>query len=210
MDNCQQFFISILSDHLAGNKTNPPKNIDIDWKEIQRLSKSHQVDGIVYYQCKTFMPKDALQYYEQAFSATLYFFRNRRAAMKIVTDAFRKNMISFFAVKGFAVSRFYPIPELRTMGDCDIIVSREDMPTAMNIMRGLGYQGIDNEKADSWVCSKNGYLFELHDKLVQDNEHSTEQQKSFFNKYSPYIDQGIIDPNFSFLFLLMHLRKHFE
>lgn len=207
MDNNQQYFISILSDHISGKNTTP--KMDVDWELIRRLSKSHQVDGIVYFQCRMFMPPDILKYYEKVVYATLFFFQNRKTAMQEVSECLSKNQITFFPMKGFSIAQYYPIPELRTMGDCDILVNKKDMPVVMDIMRELGYQGIDNEKADSWECRKNDLLFEIHTKLVQDNEHCTKQQLSFFNNYSYYVNSGIMDWDFCFLFFLMHLRKHF-
>ena len=207
MDLNQQFFINILSDHVHGIKT---KSTDeIDWDEVLKLSKSHQVEGIVYHQCKEFMPPDVLRVFDSITSITLYYYANRRAALNEVIRKLKEKEISYVVVKGFSIAKYYPIPELRTMGDCDIIVHRKDMPVTMNMMRSLGYRGIDNDKADSWECAKNRMAFEIHDRLVSDVDFLKQEQERFFNEYDAYVVDGELDWNFHFLFLIIHLRKHF-
>ena len=207
MDLNQQFFINILSDHVHGIKTKSTN--EIDWDEILQLSKSHQVEGIVYHQCKGFMPPDVLLIFDNLTSTTLYYYVNRKAALNVVTKELNVKKIPHVVVKGFSIAEYFPIPALRTMGDCDIIVHRKDMPAAMDVMRSLGYQGIDNDKADSWECVKNKLTFELHDRLVSGVEFLKPEQERFFNEYDAYVADGKLDWNFHFLFLIIHLRKHF-
>lgn len=207
MDHNKRYFINILSDHISGKKTAFISHID--WNVIMKLSVSHQMDGIVYYQCKEYMPPDIRSHYEMSLSTILFFYKNRRVAMCEIAEAFKDKGISFYVVKGFAIADYYPISYLRTMGDCDIIVNRADMAATQMMMRELGYRGIYNERADSWECSKNGLLFEVHDKLVQQSEHVSSKQLLFFNDFELHAINGILDWNFHFLYLLMHLRKHF-
>lgn len=207
MDLNHQLFINILSDHLHGVNTEIAN--EIDWDEILKLSKSHQVEGIVYHQCKRFMPPEVLQLFDNITNTTLYYYANRRAALKVVTKELDMKEIPHVVVKGFSIAKYYPIPALRTMGDCDIIVNRKDMPAAMNVMRSLGYQGIDNDKADSWECTKNNMTFEIHDRLVSGAEFLKLEQEQFFNEYDAYLVDRELDWSFHFLFLIVHLRKHF-
>ena len=203
----QEFFINILSDHLHGISTEIP--CDVDWEEILKLAKSHQVEGIVYYQCKHLMPPKIMEVFGKKASATLYHYGNRKAALRDVVKELHNTDIAHIVVKGFSVAEYYPIPALRTMGDCDIIVHRKEMPAAMNVMRSLGYQGIDNDKADSWECVKNRITFEIHDRLVSSVDFLKPEQERFFNEYDTYVVDGILNWNFHFLFLIIHLRKHF-
>ena len=207
MDLNQQFFIKTLSDHL--HRVNTQISYEIDWGEILRLSKSHQVEGIVYHQCKRFMPSEVLQIFDDITSTTLYYYVNRRVALKEVVVNLEKNEISYAVVKGFGIAEYYPIPALRTMGDNDIIVHRNDMSAAMEEMRSIGYKGIENDKADSWGCVKNKITFEIHDRLVSGTEFLRPEQENFFNNYDQYLVNGGLDWSFHFLFLIIHLRKHF-
>ena len=82
MTSEQQFFLQVLSDHLLKKRTMPIE--DLDWDSIFKLSRAHQVEGIVFYQCKELMP-DRTEL-ENAFYLTLYYYKNRKAAMEIIMD----------------------------------------------------------------------------------------------------------------------------
>lgn len=200
------FFISILADHLARGKTTPCS--DCDWKKIADLARIHQVDGIIYHQCKDFMPEDIKGTFEYAYKATLYFYLNRKNAMEEIAKAFDEKGIRFFLLKGLEIAKYYPIPFLRTMGDCDILIQRKDMQCATDALRKIGYKGSNNIHVEHWACDKNGLHFEIHDNVIQEDECTTPSQNRFFNDYDKYIKDGSIDWRFHFLFLLMHLRKH--
>lgn len=207
MNKSKTFFIRLLSDYIKEKKTIVTP--DIDWTLIKQLSRSHKVDGIVFFQCKDFMPTDVYEYFSRASSATLFRYVNRRAELNSVCSALRNAGIAFIVVKGFEIADYYPVPSLRTMGDCDIIVKREYMALAMDVMRSLGFNGIENDMAHSWECTKNGFLFEIHDSLVQSVEHVQPSQAKFFNEFDKYIRGEKLDCSFHFLFIIMHLRKHF-
>ncbi len=200
------FFIQVLSDHLAERKT---ILYDIlNWAEIMKISQSHQVDGIVFYQCKDIIPQGIRSSFEQAYGTTLYYHVNRKLAMDEITTALEDAKLPFFTVKGFTVAQYYPLPALRTMGDCDIIVHHADMQAAIAILKEMGFQGSKLTIVQEWGCDRNGLHFELHDSLVQNGEFTTWSQVKFFNEFDPYISNEGLDWSFHFLFLLMHLRKH--
>lgn len=203
----QSFFIQILADFINQKQTNPAEIID--WTEISRLAHSHHVDGIIFSQCKDYLADKDRNTYERAYIGALYYSANLKYEYQKILKTLNAKDIFFFPVKGFHVSAYYPVPELRMMSDCDIIIKRSDMAGVQQLMRNQGYQGIDNIYAHSWECRKNSFLFEFHDRLVSGDEHTTESQKNFFNIYDPYVIGQKLEDSFHFLYLLIHLRKHF-
>lgn len=207
MVNEENLFIRIISDFLA--ETNTCFDADVNWTAVLQLAKTHQVQGIVYYQCKECLPVDLKKSLEDSFWATTYYYVNRKTMLKEISMAFRQADVSFFCVKGYEVAQYYPLPALRTMGDCDIVVRSEDVPLAIHMLQSLGYKGSDSVTLQQWECDKNGLHFEVHSKLIQEGEYATPNQTKFFNNYDFYLKDEVLDPSFHFLFLLMHLRKHF-
>ena len=199
-------FIRIISDHLAEKQTTICD--DCDWMKMAYLARIHQVDGIIYHQCKDFITSDIKTRFEYAYKATLFFYINRKKAMEEIEKAFYEKGISFFLLKGLEIAKYYPIPFLRTMGDCDILIQRKDMQCATDTLRKIGYKGSNNIHVEHWACDKNGLHFEIHDNVIQEDECTTPSQNQFFNDYERYIKDGSLDWGFHFLFLLMHLRKH--
>lgn len=203
----QQYFLRILSDHLSARKTEPI--LELDWSFIADLSRAHQVEGIVYFQCRGFMPNDISERLGKAFDATVYSYANRKAIMNNVINEMKDNCIFMFLVKGLRVSTHYPIPALRTMSDCDIVVHRKDIAFVHRLLKKMGFESKGNASLEQCGFDKNGMHFEVHDRLVQEGEYATNRQVAFFNNYDYYVNDGEVDPSFHFLFLLMHLRKHF-
>lgn len=154
----QSFFLSVLSDHLHHKPTMTPTAV-LDWNEITSIAKSHQVEGILYYQCKQ-------PYFLQGYSSTLFYYTNRAKTIAALTERLNEVDIEHFIIKGASVATFYPVPALRTMGDTDLVVHREDRERTNEIMLGLGFKNLSSFDDREWVYYKGDMEFELHDHLM--------------------------------------------
>lgn len=77
------------------------------------------------------------------------------------------NNIPYVAMKGAASSMYYPEPFLRTMGDVDFLVRREDLERAGGILEKAGFISVeknDNECHIAYHRNKNGVrsIWEMH------------------------------------------------
>ena len=205
MKYTSSLFIQVLRDHLHGRKTEP--KADVDWEEMLALARAHEVGGIVYFQCKDAIPHQFLSEFEKEYSAALFFYSNRKKAMGMVDQT----LVDFThcVVKGLEVAEYYPFPPLRTMGDCDIVVEPSSFEYAIQVLQSIGVTGTDDTEVQEWPCEYKGMHFELHNTLVNSADYTNEAQVDFFNNFGPYIVNNKLDWNFHFLFLIMHLRKHF-
>lgn len=199
-------FINLLSDHLAGRKSEYITNVD--WSILTSLAKAHQVEGIVFYQCKSYMPSEVYSLFERKFSATVYYFKNRERAWQNVCRSFNESGIPVLSIKGLEIANCYPVPSLRTMGDLDILVHLEDKEKAGDLLEQLGFTIKERNPYYDWQCSINGLMFELHHNLLYQEAATRNNQAMFFNDYWNYINGGKLDWSFHFLYLIAHLRKH--
>ncbi len=206
MSSEKEFFLRILADHINARSTQPRDGLE--WAQLQQVSRSHQVDGIVYFQCRDFMPEPVRAAYEQAFGATLFYYKNRERAIREMSDAFLAAGIPFLTVKGIEVAQCYPIPALRTMGDVDILVHRKDKERAGTVLTSLGFRIGEKNPDYDWAFSRSGLQFELHHHLLYREETTQESHARFFNDYWNHVREGRLDWSFHFLYLLVHLRKH--
>ena len=62
--------------------------------------------------------------------------------MDEIESAFTQAKIKFFAVKGLEVAGYYPVPTLRTMGDCDIIVHESDRVSCHSTLQTFQHMNI--------------------------------------------------------------------
>ena len=62
----------------AAHRATPEKPAeDTDWASLYRLAKNHEVIGIVYMQCRDFMPAEHRVLFERGYSAELFYYTNR-------------------------------------------------------------------------------------------------------------------------------------
>lgn len=193
----QKNFISILKDYLSEN--NSAIFDSLDWHRIKKYADHHQVSAIVYKQTKQ-------KIFQEAYASQLYRYANFEQAIKAFKEALKP--YDFVMVKGIVVAELYPVPELRSMGDVDVLIHTKDLE---NIHRTLSDAGFTLQKGSplgEWVYSKNGFLFEVHDTLVHRYE-GKENLVEYFSHVWDYIEDGRLSWSFHLIYLLEHLRQHF-
>ena len=189
-------FIKLLANHME----NRPFEVQVT-QELKMLAQNHQLSPIVYYQTKD-------DTFRLSYLQAINVYTQRKALLDQIIEAFSD--IPYYIVKGLNVSKYYPIPQLRTMGDCDIIVHESDKERAKQILLSLGFKETTGEWDDmEWHFQKQGFDFELHHRLLYDEAVNTEQEVEFTSKAWYYVKNNELDVNFHFVFLLLHLKKHF-
>lgn len=202
----KSFFIQVLSDHLNKRKTALKENID--WSRVVRLSLIHQVDGILFYQCKEFIPKNEYARLEQRYYSTIYYYKNREKLLAKIDKEFSANTIPYIEIKGLKIAKYYPVPGLRTMGDTDLVVHEEDRERASDVLSKIGFVHQYEFTGKERGFSSNHINVELHHHLIYDEVVSLVEHERFFNNCWKYVKHGELNHSFHFLFLLTHIRKH--
>lgn len=117
-----------------------------------------------------------------------------------------KENLPFFPMKGQTLASYYPNPDLRTMGDIDVVVDNREK--AETILLNQGYICVSKMAGHEWKYDKESVSFELHDSLIVDDNTSTAKIESFLNKYDEYRINNCINISYHFVYVLIHLRKH--
>lgn len=84
------------------------------------------------------------------------------AAQDELCRLFAENEIPLFILKGSAAGVCYPRPNLRAMGDIDLIVPRALFPRAKELMLGSGFKMLRDDNGRHIEFEKNGQEYELH------------------------------------------------
>ena len=203
----QSFFLKLLSDHLNRRLTNISSE-NIDWRLILHYAQIQQVEGIIFSQCKSFLPNDVRIQFQEKYSASLFYYANREYYVKAIIKSLKANQINFFIIKGFPVASLYPIPALRTMSDTDLVVQTKDRRRVNDILLSQGYINTSHRKNREWIYYKDKYELELHDRLIYNEAINSVIHEDFFGNAWDYVHNAVLDWNYHFLFLILHLRKH--
>ncbi len=202
----QVFFIQVLSDYLKGRKTSEVSGVD--WEEVLYYAQKHQVSGMVYVQVKSFAPKEILDTLQKETISAFIVCSRREEDIDIIRKSFWQASIPFFIIKGPGVAGLYPEPQLRTMGDIDLVVRPEDREMCHEILVRNGFRPATKQRDREWQYFRNNLETELHDRLVYKEAVNRKGQDLFFNNCWEYVENGEINPDFHLLYLIFHLRKH--
>ena len=96
--------------------------------------------------------------------ASAYHSVQQEASAEEMAERFYKAGIPLAFFKGILLRHFYPEPQLRTMGDIDCLVSRDNRELAHRMMLEMGYV-CDSDKGDVWVYSRGRVSVEMHTRI---------------------------------------------
>ena len=201
----QKFFLTVLKDHLHEKETE--KIEGIDYKKLFGISFSHRMTSIVYYQCKDIIPEKYIGKYRSVFFIHLATFSRREELIEKIKEAFNNYQIKYAIVKGPFAAKYYPVKEIREMGDLDIVVENET--TAGRALESFGMERIPNTGTQEIEYKYKDLQIEIRGTLVYKGTVIGEDKfDNFFDTIWEYVRGGELDESFHFLVLVRHLRKH--
>ncbi|WOO38830.1 nucleotidyltransferase family protein [Anaerocolumna sp. AGMB13020] len=190
-----------------------------DWHALYEEAKAHQVHTLIYPLFeelpKEFRPDAAfLEAYkcEVLREAALQILH--MAQMEKVFTAFMEAGIPIIALKGLIIREYYPYPELRTMGDADVLVHTSDLQKAHKVLISLGYRkGKVSERHITYLHTVHPEV-ELHE-ILTINE-ASESKKHFSdtvwnNAHYDYVGEVpvlVLSVEDQILHLLFHTIQH--
>lgn len=113
-------------------------------------------------------------------------------------------------VKGTNLKRLYPKPELRPMGDADILIRTEQYDRVKAVMEDLGYQfQAENHHVYEW--STNQLHVELHKTLIPPSDHRFYDAYGSGWRYARHVEgcRYEMNPEDAFVFLVVHFARHY-
>lgn len=132
-------------------------------------------------------------------------------ALKKLCDAFEENGIDYMPVKGCNLKALYSRPELRAMGDADILIRLEQYEAVVPVMEQLGYQAIQ-ESDHEFIWDSPALHVELHKRLVP--SYHSDLSRYFSDGWQLARPQGGrrygLRTEDEFLYLFIHYTKHYR
>lgn len=188
------------------------------WPDLLELAHINSTKGIL---CQVYLNHPALPPDLRAFlrrqcfqEITLY--ARRAEQMRQLAAEFDRNGIDFILFKGYVVRDYYPVPELRTFGDVDLIIRQRDRKKSDALMKALGYAPRDTwEPAYSYL--KGTEFYEIHSSAMEVDVSDKADYMGYFSHIWEHIRPAEVvqlphalefTPEFHFLYLLTHIAKH--
>lgn len=203
----KEYFIHLLSCFLNCSQ---PEGKQIDWNEIYALAEAHNVQGIIANEVKMlpgeFQPNGKMKsYFNQHIGLTVQDFAKKEIAKERLIAVLNENEIDHLIVKGASLQKHYPEPELRTSGDIDAIVRKQDYKKAVALLKNI----FPNSKYTAEVLN-----FKIFDTAIELHSTSNVETKYFDDifEHSKHIDKHTyeLDNYDHLLYVLCHLCHHIK
>lgn len=210
-------FLKLLADSRLDRES---KQVDLDYTELYRLSRMHQVTALVYNQIYKFngIPEELKEQWKKD---TLKI----NAIQTIKTEKFLKtynkficNDLKVIAVKGIICRSLYPVPDNRPSNDEDLYIRKEDKDKVKDILLNEGFTlAVESDDVDTYVDLVSGLSIELHTSLFsKESKAYGKYQDEFDNAFDTLVKHDIngqevysLSYDLHLLFLLLHFTKHF-
>ena len=218
MTEPEALFLRLLSDYLHRQTTELGDHVD--WEKLVDLGKIHQVNGILFVQCRSHLEADPslAQVYatlKKDFGLAARSYLNNDLQFQSVRSALTSENIPFIPIKGPMVAQYYPDPALRTMGDIDLVIRLEDKEAVCRVMRKLGYSNTVSADNELHFQLQNT-VFEMHVELFQAHGSDAATICDYFSGIwehaSPWNNSSEfhLDQNYHFLYLIAHIAMHLK
>ena len=189
---------------------------NVDWNRFIHITEINSISGIVGYVFQLAnsieISGKTLEKYESDFLSTITITTMRDEDMKVLIDLLNENGIDHLLFKGYIVKDLYTVPELRTYGDIDFAIRREDRKKSNALMCKNGYHLLDDWEP-VYSYEKNNEHYEIHTELIDSNLNNNYDYQAYFRdfwKQAENLNQHsyTLTLEFHLLYLLMHIAKH--
>ena len=211
MEKEAQYLLHLLGAYVRGEAPESPEGMDPE--KLRQLAYIHSADSIYAYMAMKYrlFPEQsgALRAECMAFIGG---YARRAALAQMLFGEMSRRGIDHVLMKGYVVKDYYPVPELRTFGDIDVVIRPEDRQKCHEMMQTLGY-GVQADWEPVYSYTKPMEYYELHTQLLEtDISESLDCGEYFRDLWRHTVAVGehcyTFTPEFHFLYLLAHLAKH--
>lgn len=183
-------------------------------EELLKFAYRQKLLGILAYMNKRWSLFDSKKaksldaaYYSALFESTV-----RCSKFLKLSEFLSENEIEHMPVKGYYIRELYPVKELRSFGDIDILIHEKDRKRCDSLMKSLGYT-VKNDWEPTYSYIKDDEYYEIHTNLfdvrLKDRADMTEYFSSAWLHAKK--DSGlrfVPDTEFHLIYIICHLAKH--
>ena len=210
-------YMSMLRSFVNGNAPIWEDSYDIG--QILNLSRINNTWGLIGYTMMSYpslFPTDLVQGLRKDCMREITIYAQRSALMDEQVRLMNEQGIDHILFKGYVVRNYYPVPELRTFGDVDYVIRKQDREKSHASMLEQGFQPhYDWEPVYDYTRGQEYY--EIHTDVMEIDV----SDKADFVGYYSHIWEHVFRPDeagkphtyeftpeFHLIYLLTHIAKH--
>lgn len=215
MDNLKLGIINIIKAALSGEKQVLPEDFNLN--NAFSIAKRHSISPIFYYGAINCGIDSSNPIMQQLFMDTCMNVASSERQMHEIKNLFMQfenEDIDYLPLKGTLIKSLYPKPEMRVMGDADILIKIEQYDKIKPLVDKMGYTEIA-ESLCELIWDKKGVLhLELHKAITPPNVedfyeyfgNGWSKAKSVENNKNRF-ELSLED---HFIFIFTHFARHYR
>ena len=212
MNVTQQGLIALMTSAVLRQPR--PLPTDFNLQEALPLIRQHHIAALVYdgaERCGLTRKDPAMAKLFQVYCNFLLVSEGQMGQLSRIFHAFEENGIDYLPLKGCNMKALYPKPELRSMGDADVLIRLEQYDRIEPIMKSLGFEQ-QYESDHELVWSSPELEVELHKYLIP--TYNRDMYAYFGDGWQLAVPSGgsrwDMTPEDAFVFLFAHFAKHYR
>lgn len=216
MNKNEKALVDILSSAIRGQKVKDLEVDKIDWDIVLHEAKAHDVHSLLYIALKewTFNSDSGVRfisYLKQISMATVTKQTQNIHNISEILLTLKESGITVIALKGIVLKDMYPYPELRTMGDVDLLIPIKYIDSSKNILKQLGYKEMSADPKHIMLTHSSLITFELHITLLSKEKQKTKKEefdKQLWKNIIPATVCGVEIYSLGCIDQLLHICLH--
>ncbi len=187
----------------------------VDYNKLYSIAKVQRIDGILGFVLSNYnLINDQIiaQQFLNSYISSITVNTNMTHRFEKLAQHLTQNDIDVTVFKGYSVRKLYPVPELRSFSDVDILIKECDRKKAHSLMIDLGFDCVV-DYGSVYNYKKGIEYYEFHTSLISTDILDSESITGYLNEafeHSSKIDLGIceFDDEFHLIYLISHIAKH--
>lgn len=212
MDTTQRLIVTLMKAAVTGESQPLPEGYSLE--EAMPIIKKQGLATLAYeggVKCGISRKDPNMQELFRLYYQILLHSERQMQKVEEIYKAFEENGIDYLPFKGCVLKSLYPRPELRPMGDADILIRFEQYPRICFIMEKLGFSmEVETQCEQVWGCKD--LHVELHKCMVQPL--NRDYYAYFGDGWSRAVhEQGFrygFSPEDTYIHLFAHYAKHYR
>lgn len=212
MNKTQLGIITLLKSAVTGEALPLPEDFSLE--EACPIIKKQGLVTLAYegaVLCGISRQKPVMKELFRTYCSVLLCSERQMAKVEKLLQSFEENAIDYLPFKGCVLKALYPKPELRVMGDADILIRLEQYEQIKPILRSMGFH-METESDCELIWKHPDLYLELHQCMVQPSQ--LDYYAYFGDGWSRAIPiEGHrygFTPEDVYVYLFMHFTKHYR
>lgn len=210
MTNTEKLLIEILRAFVNDRK--PVIETEYNAEALYELAKSQSITGIVSYVLHKYGREDILigdKRLSDAYDKTVAQLIRKDVETQMLFGRLTAADIPHITFKGMVIKDCYPVPELRTFGDIDVIIREEDRKKSHELMLAEGFKGEAMDGGVVYGYKRGKEFYELHSTMNSERTKLSDFMADYWSRTN--LRSGLtyeFEKNFHFAYLISHIEKH--